>query len=85
MNQNCDCIRFSYGLETGFCGRPVIGYRTRRNLRIHIIACLTNPKREAARIMQAVDLTEAAERNRYAISGGSMHGDSLSLNNAHSR
>jgi hypothetical protein len=81
MNQNCDCIRFPYG----FCGRPVTGYQTRWNLRIHIIACLTNPKREAARIMQAIDLTEVAEGNRYAISRGSMHGDSLSLDDACSR
>jgi hypothetical protein len=84
-NQNCDCIRFPYGLGIGFCGRPVTGYRTGRNLKIHFTSSLTNPEREVACIKQILDLTEAAKGDGYAISGGSIHGDSSSSNDVRSR
>jgi hypothetical protein len=84
-NQNCDCIRFPYGLGTGFCGRPVIEYWKGRNPKIHSTTCLTNLDKEAVRIMQAIVLIEATERNGYAISGGSIHRDSSSEDDACSR
>jgi hypothetical protein len=45
---------------------------------------MSQPERKAARIMRAVDFTEAAEGDGYAIFGGSFHGDSLSSNNGRS-
>jgi hypothetical protein len=36
---------------------------------------LTNPEKEAAHIRQALDLTEAAGRDGYAIFRESIHGD----------
>jgi hypothetical protein len=81
-NQNCNYIRFPYRLGTGFCGQPVTRYWTGRNLRIHLTVGLTNLEREAARIMQALDLTEAAEGDGYAISRGSILGDSSSSDDA---
>jgi hypothetical protein len=82
--RNCDCDRFPYGRPGGYCGRPVIGYRTGRNLRIHFTARSTAPEREAARIMQALDMAEASEGDGYAISGGSFYGDSSLSDDAHS-
>jgi hypothetical protein len=83
-NSSCDCWRFRYGQPGGYCNRPIIGYRTGRNLRIHFDAGMSQPEREAAQIMQAVDFTKVAEGDGYAIFGGLFHGDSSSSNNGRS-
>jgi hypothetical protein len=80
--RNCDYAKFSYGRPGGYCGRPVTGYRTRRDLRIHFTAGLTAAEKEAARIMQAVDMAEASEGDGYTILGASFYGDSSSSNDA---
>jgi hypothetical protein len=51
-------------------------------LRIHFTTGLTEAKREAARIMQAVDMAEASEGDEYAISGASFYSDSSSSDDA---
>jgi hypothetical protein len=83
-NTSCDCWRFRYGQPGGYCGRPITGYRTDRNLRMHFDASMSQPERKAAQIMQAVDFIEAAEGDGYAICGGSFHGDSSSSDNGRS-
>jgi hypothetical protein len=82
--RNCDYARFPYRRPGGYCGRPVTGYRTRRDLRIHFTAELTAAEREATRIMQAVDVAEASEGDGYAILGASFYGDSSSSDDARS-
>jgi hypothetical protein len=80
----CDCWRFHYGQAGGYCGRPVTGYCTGRNLRIHFAAGMSKPERKAAGIMQALDLTEATEGDGYVIFRRSFHGDSSSSNDRRS-
>jgi hypothetical protein len=46
---------------------------------------LTNPEKEAAHIRQALDLTEAAGRDGYAIFRESIHGDLSSSDDASSK
>jgi hypothetical protein len=53
-------------------------------LRIHFDAGISQLEREAARIVQAVDFTEAVEGDGYVISGGSFHGDSSSSDDGRS-
>jgi hypothetical protein len=80
--RNCDRSKFPYERPGGYCGRPVIGYQTGRNLRIHFTIGLTAAEREAARIMQALDMAEASKGDGYAILGASFYGDSSSSNDA---
>jgi hypothetical protein len=70
-NISCDCWRFRYGQPGGYCVQPVTRYRTGRNLRIHFDTGLSQLERETARIIQAVDFTEAAKGDGYAIFRGS--------------
>jgi hypothetical protein len=54
-------------------------------LGIYFTIDLANPEKEAACIIQALNLTKAVERNGYAISGGSIHEDSSSSDDVQSK